>query len=139
MASFDRLKLKNAECISLGDNRWHLKVTVSIYDEIHVGEAISHSEDNNFEAMAVAALNAVSPLLPPTINLTLADAGQTYSHKTELGVFIVVIQLQENNRSKYISGSSLVALPIMHTPVKAVFSAINRTLTKYLPEKTKFY
>ncbi len=139
MASLDRLKLKNAECISLGDNRWHLKVTISIYDELHVGEAISHSEENNFEAMAIAALNAVTHLLPPTITLTLADAGQTYSHKTELGIFLVVIQLQENNRSKYISGSSLVSLPIMHTPVKAVFNAINRTLTKFLPEKTKFY
>lgn len=137
--SLDRLKLKNAECLSLGDNRWHLKVTISIYDEIHIGEALSHSEDYNFEAMAIAALNAVSPLLPPTISFALADAGQTYSYRTELGVFIVVIQVQENNRSKYISGSSLVSLPIMHTPVKAVFSAINRTLTKYLPEKTKFY
>jgi hypothetical protein len=135
----DRLKLKNAECLSLENNRWHLRVTISIYEEIHVGEAFSHSEEHNFEAMAIAALNAVAPLLPPSVSLTLADAGQTYSHKTEMGVFIVVIQLQENNRSKYISGSSLVSLPIMHTPVKAVFSAINRTLTKYLPEKTKFY
>lgn len=136
MASSDRLKLKNAECLSLPNNHWHLKVTISIYDELHIGEAISYSEEHNFEAMAIAALNAVTPLLPPTITLTLADAGQTYSHKTELGIFLVVIQVQENNRSKYISGSSLVSLPIMHTPVKAVFSAINRTLTKYLPDKT---
>lgn len=133
MANLERLKLKNAQCITLPNNRWHLKVEIGFHEEIYTGEVISHSEENNFEGMAIATLKAITCILPQQLNMYLADAGQTYSHKTEMGVFIVIIQVVENTKSKYVSGSSLISLPIMHTPVKAVFNAINRTLTRYLP------
>lgn len=134
MATLERLKLRGADCIALPDCRWHLKVTISFHEQLFTGEVISHSEDNNFESMAVATVKAINYLLPSSVKLSLADAGQTYSHKTEMGIFIVVIKVTENNKDKYISGSNLVSLPIMHTPVKAVFSAVNRTLAKYLPD-----
>jgi hypothetical protein len=133
MATLERLKLKQAQCIILPNDRWHLKVDVSFHNQVFTGELISYSEDNNFEAMAIATLKAVSCLLPEHVSMNLADAGQTYSYKTEMGIFIVVIQVVEGTTTKYVSGSSLISLPIMHAPVKAVFNAINRTLVRHLP------
>lgn len=132
MSDFQRIMLKSVECHPLADDSWQLLVSLGIRDQVYTGEVISYRQEANFESVAAAALKAISYILPQTINLQLVDAGQTYAGRVDMPVFIVVVQIIENGKSTYVSGSSLVVLPIMRTPAKAVLNALNRVLTKCL-------
>jgi hypothetical protein len=132
MAQISRFALKHVECVHLQDGTWNLRVSIGLGEKIFIGEAISTTEECNFEAVALSTVISINKLLPGNVRVNLADAGQMYSSKASLSLFAVIIEIVENNNSSLVSGSSIVSIPMLHAPAKAVLNAVNRRLGRYL-------
>lgn len=126
-----RFILKHVECLHQPEGHWWIRVSIALKDQICIGEAFSATEDCNFEAVSLATTIAINQFRLP-MNIQLIDYGQLHSSKSGLSVCAVIIQVIETNNSSHVSGSSMVSLPMLHAPSKAVLNAVNRLLGRYI-------